>query len=119
MAGHLLAALEHAAWQVPFEVLMLHCLAHQLSAGWTSSNSTAIIVGDDADDVAAVRVGAVAQVLSHMAHSALKRHGHIRTAYMSGGELSCCFTEIVRCAVGGWLGGGGIIAQAQYESKRD
>eukprot|EP01052_Picozoa_sp_SAG31_P037912 SAG31_NODE_4973_length_2825_cov_1.906090_1_plen_338_part_10 len=44
MAGHVLSALEHQPWAVPFEVLMMHCLAHQPSAGWTSSNSTTIIV---------------------------------------------------------------------------
>ena len=89
MAGHLLAALQHEIWQVPFEVLMMHCLAHQPSAGWTSSNSTAIIVGDQSNDVAAVRVGAVAQVFSHLAHSALKRHGHVRSAKISGDADTC------------------------------
>ena len=86
MAGHLLAALEHAQSAVPFEVLMLHCLAHQASAGWTSSNSTLLIVGDSSDDMAAVRVGAVAQVFAHLADSALRKHGAaatVRSVFLS------------------------------------
>ena len=85
MAGHLLSALEHQPWAVPFEVLMMHCLAHQPSAGWSSSNSTAIIVGDSSDDPSAVRVGAVAQVFAHLADSALKQHGTVHSASLSAG----------------------------------
>jgi hypothetical protein len=57
MAGHLLSALAHEPWAVPFEVLMMHCLAHQPSAGWTSTNSTLLIVGDGPDEADAVQVG--------------------------------------------------------------
>ena len=85
MAGHVLAALEHQPWAVPFEVLMMHCLAHQPSAGWSSSNSTVLIVGDESDDLAAIRVGAVAQVFAHLADSALRQHGMVHSASLSAG----------------------------------
>eukprot|EP01043_Picozoa_sp_COSAG02_P015091 COSAG02_NODE_634_length_19259_cov_9.871347_10_plen_553_part_00 len=85
MAGHVLSALEHQAWAVPFEVLMMHCLAHQPSAGWSSSNSTVLIVGDSSGDPSAVRVGAVAQVFAHLADSALKQHGTVHSASLSAG----------------------------------
>ena len=83
MAGHVPSALEHQPWTVPFEVLMMHCLAHQPSAGWSSSNSTMLIVGDSSDDPSAVRVGAVAQVFAHLADSALKQHGTVHSASIS------------------------------------
>ncbi len=85
MAGHVLSALEHQPWAVPFEVLMMHCLAHQPSAGWSSSNSTILIVGDSSDNPSAVRVGAVAQVFAHLADSALKQHGMVHSASISAG----------------------------------
>ena len=72
MAGHVLAALQHERWEVPFEVLMMHALVHQPSAGWTSSNSTLLIVGDAPNDVGAVQVGAIGQVYAHLTHAALK-----------------------------------------------
>ena len=53
----------------------MHCFAHQPSAKWTGSNQTMVIVGDDADEVNAVRVGAVAQTFAHLADVALRRHG--------------------------------------------
>ena len=79
MAGHVLAALQHERWEVPFEVLMMHALVHQPSAGWTSSNSTLLIVGDAPNDVGAVQVGAVGQVYAHLTHAALKQHGWLGT----------------------------------------
>ena len=85
MAGHVLAALQHERWDVAFEVLMMHCLAHQPSAGWTSSNSTLLIVGDEANDLSAVQVGAVAQVYAHLTHAALKQHGWVGAPVLSAG----------------------------------
>jgi hypothetical protein len=85
MAGHVLAALQHERWDVPFEVLMMHCLVHQPSAGWTSSNATLLIVGDGPNDVSAVQVGAVAQVYTHLTHAALKQHGWVGTPSLSDG----------------------------------
>ena len=83
MAGHVLAALQHERWAVPFEVLMMHCLVHQPSAGWTSSNSTLLIVGDEPNDSKAVQVGAVAQIYAHLTHTALKEHGWVGTPSLS------------------------------------
>jgi hypothetical protein len=94
MAGHVLAALEHQPWTVPFGVLMLHCLAHQPSAGWSSSNATLRIVGDNADDPAA----AVAQVFAHLADSVLATHGSIALA--THGNTSCTQATVFAGSVG-------------------
>eukprot|EP00039_Didymoeca_costata_P000188 m.44523 g.44523 ORF g.44523 m.44523 type:complete len:516 (+) comp10108_c0_seq1:76-1623(+) len=71
-AGHMLSAFMHAGWEVPFEVLMIHCLAHQPSANWTGITNTLIQVGDNTNDTPSVRIGAVGQIFSHISYIASK-----------------------------------------------
>jgi hypothetical protein len=82
-ASWVLAAVRSSKYMVNVPVLMVHAFLHQTGLNWDAVNGL-VEVGQQADDVASVKVNGISQIFGHMSRAAMGR------ATMHGGTTHGC-----------------------------